>query len=49
MQLILEANDIYLSTAHFIQFKPLWEKVNLCENYGNTTGVKGLKNDTCHS
>ena len=46
MQLILEANDIYLSTAHF---KTLQEKVNLCKNYGNTTGVKGLKNDTCYS
>ena len=46
MQLILEANDIYLPTAHF---EPLQEKVNLCENYGNTTGVKGLKNATCHS
>ena len=49
MQLILEANDIYLSTAHFIKLNRSREKVNLCENYGNTTGVKGLKNDTCHS
>ena len=39
MQLILEANNIPVSTAHF---GAVLEEFNLCQNYGKHAGVKGL-------
>ena len=46
MQLILEANNISVSTAHFGAFL---EEFNLCKNNGKHAGVKGLRSHTnCH-
>ena len=41
MQLILEANNIPVSTAHFGAFLRFWKNFNLCQNYVNTQESKG--------
>ena len=45
MQLVLEANNIPVSAAHFGAFLRFWKNFNLCQNYVNTQESKGYKAD----